>query len=116
MQAEQPDTLLPSPRRTADSQELLRAEPVQVKLSECACDAPLLVSSMRAVAVWLIGPLVVEPPLPIEPGSTRFKVPEVRVPPLRLPATPLMSEEPSQPDASLTRFMSPVREVSTVRK
>jgi hypothetical protein len=52
----------------------------------------------------------------MDPGSARFKEPEVRVPPENEPLTPLMSAAPSHPDASLLRFMSPVRWVSTVRK
>jgi hypothetical protein len=51
--ASQPVTLLPSPSRTAASHELLRVVPLQVKVSVCACEPPLLVPSMRALAVWL---------------------------------------------------------------
>jgi hypothetical protein len=51
MQASHPLTLLPSPRRTADSHELLRVEPFHVKVRVWACAAPLLVLSMRAVAL-----------------------------------------------------------------
>ncbi len=90
--------------------------PVHVKVRAWPWATPLLVPSMRAVAVWLMGPLTSEPPLGIEPGSERSSEPLVSVPPVKPPVTLLMSAEPSHPEASLMRFMSPVRWVSMSRK
>ena len=53
MQASQPLTLLPSPRRTAASQELLRALPVHVKESEWPTAPPLLRVAQSEPAIWL---------------------------------------------------------------
>ena len=107
MQASQPLTLLPSPIRTAASQELLRVVPVQVKERLCATAPPSLLAATTALALWLMGVLASPPPLPMLPGSARFRLPEVRVPPLELPLTPLVSAAPSQPLTSLIRSMMP---------
>ena len=96
---------------------MLRTLPFHVKVSVWACAAPLLVRLICAEAVVLKGVLVVLPPFPIEPGSAMLRLPPAcSVPPEKPPVTPLMLDWPSQPETSLTRFMSPVNWVATVRK
>src|SRR5207244_3353653 len=69
---------LDSPCRTDASQELLRTEPFQVKLSEWLC--PTLFETRKIVAdvVGLNGTSVSVPGVPMPPGSPELSVPELR--------------------------------------
>src|SRR5437763_13920784 len=101
--------VLDSPMRTAASHVLLVADPVRGKLSGCGLATPLLGPVIVALPLWLMTRLALVVPLLIWPGSARLRLvaPEVSVPPVWLPATPLMSTAALQPLASLTRFRSP---------
>jgi hypothetical protein len=84
--------------RTAASQELLRTDPFQVKVSEWDCAVPLLTRKIVAELLWLKGDEASPPPLPMPPGSARLRVPELGVT-LELPVMPLVSAAPGVRDA-----------------
>jgi len=115
--AEQPVVVpLSSPWRTAASQALLRTEPFHVKVRLWPCPAPLLTRKIRATAVLWLNALLSSPaPAPIAPGSDRLMVPELRAM-FDAPEIPLVSALPLQPEKSLTRLMSPTREVVMSRR
>src|SRR5690606_39619137 len=88
---------------------------VQVKRSVWLTGEPLLTPVITAEPDWSNGTLALLPPFERLPGSARLRVPDVSVPPLNEPVTPLMSALALPPPSS-TRVSAPRRTVLTLSR